>query len=166
MLSRRGVRELSRSVRSYPRPANWGAGICLLASWVATAPVAGADVRAGAPAASAEQAVAVPGASVLTPLPPAIFDVLQTAGEQLAGRRVFTDFVRSHLDNFSAKRKAELAALKTPAEWQAAQAKTRARLSRIFGEFPQRTPLNARTVGQLEREAYTVEKVIFESQPG
>ena len=157
---------MSRSVRNYPRPANWGAGICLLASWVATAPVAGADVRAGAPAASAEQAVAAPGVSVLTPLPPAIFDVLQTAGEQLAGRRVFTDFVRSHLDNFSAKRKAELAALKTPAEWQAAQAKTRARLSRIFGEFPQRTPLNARTVGQLEREAYTVEKVIFESQPG
>ena len=185
MLSRRVGRELNRPAagargvagirRAFARgikfricrhPANWGAGICLLAIWVATAPVSAGEARAAATAAPANRAAAVLGASVPAALPPAIFDVFQTADEQLAGRRVFTDFVRSHLDNFSAKRKAELAALKTPEQWQAAQASTRQRLSRIFGEFPQKTPLNARIAGKLEREAYTVEKVIFESQPG
>jgi dienelactone hydrolase len=32
--------------------------------------------------------------------------------------------------------------------------------------WPDRTPLNARTVGVLDREDYKIEKVIFESQPG
>lgn len=96
---------------------------------------------------------------------PAPLDVFKTIEEQLVGRRSFTDFVRTHLDSLALKRKADLAALKTPAEWRATQAKTRQRLNQIFGELPQKTPLNARVVGRLEREAYTIEKVIFESQP-
>jgi cephalosporin-C deacetylase-like acetyl esterase len=34
-----------------------------------------------------------------------------------------------------------------------------------LGGFPERTPLNARVVGTLERAGYRIEKVIFESQP-
>lgn len=34
-----------------------------------------------------------------------------------------------------------------------------------LGGFPDRTPLNARRTGVLEREGYTVEKILFESQP-
>ena len=34
-----------------------------------------------------------------------------------------------------------------------------------LGGFPDRTPLNARVVGVLERTGYKIEKVIFESQP-
>ena len=34
------------------------------------------------------------------------------------------------------------------------------------GGFPERTPLNAKVVGVLERDQYRIEKVIFESQPG
>ena len=34
-----------------------------------------------------------------------------------------------------------------------------------LGGLPVRTPLNARTVGVLERDNYRIEKVIFESQP-
>jgi cephalosporin-C deacetylase-like acetyl esterase len=36
---------------------------------------------------------------------------------------------------------------------------------RELGGFPERTPLNARVVGTLDRDGYRVEKVIFESQP-
>ncbi len=38
-------------------------------------------------------------------------------------------------------------------------------LQKTFGPMPEETPLNARTVGTVERDAYRVEKVIFESRP-
>jgi len=34
-----------------------------------------------------------------------------------------------------------------------------------LGGFPDRTPLNAKVVGRLDRDGYRIEKVIFESQP-
>jgi dienelactone hydrolase len=34
-----------------------------------------------------------------------------------------------------------------------------------FGPFPDKTPLNARVTGTVERDAYRIEKVIFESRP-
>ncbi|HRR34062.1 MAG TPA: acetylxylan esterase [Kiritimatiellia bacterium] len=35
-----------------------------------------------------------------------------------------------------------------------------------FGGFPERTPLNARVTGSVDREGYRIEKILFESQPG
>jgi hypothetical protein len=35
----------------------------------------------------------------------------------------------------------------------------------LVGGMPERTPLNARTVGTFERQRYRVEKVVYESQP-
>ena len=34
-----------------------------------------------------------------------------------------------------------------------------------IGGFPERTPLNARTTAVVKRDGYTIEKVLFESQP-
>ena len=42
----------------------------------------------------------------------------------------------------------------------------RERMLSALGGFPERTPLNPRVTGTLEREDYRVEKVVFESQPG
>jgi hypothetical protein len=36
---------------------------------------------------------------------------------------------------------------------------------RALGGLPERTPLNARVVGVVDREDYRIEKVVFESQP-
>jgi cephalosporin-C deacetylase-like acetyl esterase len=41
----------------------------------------------------------------------------------------------------------------------------RERILHAIGGLPERTPLNARTVGTLERDGYRIEKIIFESQP-
>lgn len=41
----------------------------------------------------------------------------------------------------------------------------RKKMMEDLGGFPDRTPLNARVVGVLERSRYRIEKVIFESQP-
>ena len=34
-----------------------------------------------------------------------------------------------------------------------------------FGPFPEKTPLNPRVAGTVERDAYTAEEVLFESRP-
>lgn len=40
------------------------------------------------------------------------------------------------------------------------------RIQRCFGPWPERTPLNPRITGVVERDQYRVENVIFESRPG
>jgi dienelactone hydrolase len=42
----------------------------------------------------------------------------------------------------------------------------RKKIAACFGPFPQRTPLNPKVTGMVERDAYVIEKVIFESRPG
>ena len=63
------------------------------------------------------------------------------------------------------EREGKIASLAT--SQQVAERKTyiRERLLAALGGLPARTPLNARTVGVLERDDYRIEKVIFESQP-
>jgi cephalosporin-C deacetylase-like acetyl esterase len=56
-------------------------------------------------------------------------------------------------------------ALDTPEELAAYQQKQRDFFEQQLGGFPERTPLNARVTGTLERDGFTVEKVVFESRP-
>ena len=58
------------------------------------------------------------------------------------------------------------AKLKTKADAEAYIRGVRDKIATCFGKFPQKTPLNAKVTGELERDAYTVEKVVFESRPG
>ena len=58
-----------------------------------------------------------------------------------------------------------VARIRTPAGVKERQAYIRAKLLEEIGGFPEKTPLNARITGTLEREGYRVEKLIFESQP-
>lgn len=46
------------------------------------------------------------------------------------------------------------------------QKKRRAFLRWTFDEMPQRTPLNARITGTVQGDRFTIEKLLFESQPG
>ncbi|RMG01562.1 MAG: metalloendopeptidase, partial [Planctomycetota bacterium] len=57
-------------------------------------------------------------------------------------------------------------AAKTPDELSAYQERIRNFFFKQLGELPERTPLNARVVGTIPRDGYTVEKVIYESMPG
>ena len=91
-----------------------------------------------------------------------IFESIQ---EQRKASAMLRAFVSRGVRTVTDKRKAELASLKTPEEWRARQRTTRARLHEFNGEFPRKTPLNAKIVGKLDREKYVIEKLIFESQP-
>lgn len=94
---------------------------------------------------------------------------LRVYGELEARRRargMLSSYVGRKLSALSAERDAELAALKSPDAWRARQQKTRSRLTEFLGDFGPKCPLNARIVGALDRPDYTIEKLIFESQPG
>ena len=58
-----------------------------------------------------------------------------------------------------------LGALKTKADAEAYVRDVREKIQPCFGPFPEKTPLNPRVTGTVERDAYSIEKVIFESRP-
>jgi hypothetical protein len=55
--------------------------------------------------------------------------------------------------------------LETPEQIRAYQQRLREFFVKQLGGFPERTPLNARTVGTIEADGYRIEKVIYDSQP-
>jgi len=57
------------------------------------------------------------------------------------------------------------AQVKTPEDVLAHQRYVRETFLELIGGLPERTPLNPRRVGLLERGGYTVEKLLFESRP-
>ncbi len=75
--------------------------------------------------------------------------------------RVITNESFKQLD----ERAENIAELDTEDEWKAYREKVRKVLCQPLEKFT-KTPLNARTTGILERETFSVEKVLFESHPG
>lgn len=56
--------------------------------------------------------------------------------------------------------------LRSKADAEAYVRDVREKIQQCFGPWPEKTPLNARVTGVVERDAYTIEKVVFESRPG
>jgi cephalosporin-C deacetylase-like acetyl esterase len=63
------------------------------------------------------------------------------------------------------RRAQEYGQLKTPEQITTYQRRLREFFIKQLGGFPERTPLNSKTTGKLAGDGYTIEKVIFESQP-
>lgn len=94
---------------------------------------------------------------------------------QTASAQIPRDFRYGHLmqeyfvarsREMMAKRAKLRAAIKTPAQVMKLRDEVRQKLRACFGAWPERTPLNARITGKVERDAYTIEKLIYESRPG
>lgn len=65
-----------------------------------------------------------------------------------------------------AKRREDIAALRTREQIEQRQREVRQTLLRLIGGLPQeRSPLKVRKIGTIDRGDYRVEKIIFESQP-
>jgi len=79
-------------------------------------------------------------------------------------RMVHEWFVEQVRDSES-KIKQRLAGLKTKADAEAYVRSVQERARQSFGPEPERTPLNARITGTVERDTYRIENVIFESRP-
>ena len=60
----------------------------------------------------------------------------------------------------------------TVSEWKSKEEaetyvkQTKERIRQCFGTMPEKTPLNARITGTLERDGYRIENIVFESRPG
>ena len=63
------------------------------------------------------------------------------------------------------ERRHQIGQISTPDEVSKRRAYVREKMLQDLGGLPDRTRLNARTVGVLERDGYKIEKIIFESQP-
>lgn len=59
-----------------------------------------------------------------------------------------------------------LASFESEAQWRVYRQEIREKLDQAIGPMPERTDLNARTVGDLHRDDFRIEKVIYESRPG
>ena len=79
--------------------------------------------------------------------------------------QMLSHYLRKLAAQSGTEREKAIAVLKTRAEVEQAQSEGRRKLRQTLGEFPARTPLRAVTTGKLERDGYTIEKVIFESLP-
>ncbi len=60
---------------------------------------------------------------------------------------------------------ARQAALRTKADAQKYVETVRAKILESFGPLPEKTPLNPKITGVVERDAYKIEKLIFQSRP-
>lgn len=82
-----------------------------------------------------------------------------------AGRLQLEQYLDGLATQDEAARAAAVAAIHTRAQAEARQAKVRARVLSLIGALPQRTPLNAKFVGETQADGFRVRKVVFESQP-
>ena len=57
------------------------------------------------------------------------------------------------------------AALRSRRDAEAYVREVRQKIQQSFGPWPEKTPLNPRITGVVERDAYKIEKIIFESRP-
>lgn len=74
----------------------------------------------------------------------------------------FSEKAFTHLS----ERKEQIARLSTKADWEDRQRWVKEKLLDLLGPLPEKTPLNAKITGTVEREDFRVEKVLFESMPG
>jgi len=81
-------------------------------------------------------------------------------------REIFYDYLRSQAERALDRRLAVYEKLKTPGDVRAYQKQARKKLQACFGNLPKPTPLGAEVVGRIRRPKYTIEKIIYQSQPG
>lgn len=80
--------------------------------------------------------------------------------------RMMQDYFVARVREIEAAAVKKKFALKTKAEAQAYVREVKTKIRSCFGPLPAKTPLNAKVTGKVDRDAYTIEKVIFESRPG
>jgi len=79
--------------------------------------------------------------------------------------RMMQEYMVNQLRGIESKANEIRNGLKTKEDALAYVANVRDKISQVLGPWPEKTPLNARTTGTVEREGYAIEKVIFESRP-
>lgn len=80
--------------------------------------------------------------------------------------RMMQDYTCRQVEKSLSSARKKRTSLKTRQEAEAYIRDVRSKIAQCFGPWPEKTPLNARITGIIERETYKIEKVIFDSRPG
>ncbi|MBN1341857.1 MAG: acetylxylan esterase [Phycisphaerae bacterium] len=75
-------------------------------------------------------------------------------------------YFQQQVDEAWKRWQAEYEKLKTPEQIADYQKQRKQRFIEAIGGLPERTPLNPRVTGKVQRDGFRVEKIVFESQPG
>lgn len=75
------------------------------------------------------------------------------------------DFVREYVRVLDERRAEQLAKLESAEDFKALRDRVRTGLARMWGPFPERTPLNPRVMGTVERGDHRIDRILFESRP-
>jgi dienelactone hydrolase len=81
------------------------------------------------------------------------------------GDAMMKGYLTNIVDRQFAVRDSLLSTLKSAGDWDLRSQTVRDSMASWTGPFPERTPLNTRITGKLERKDYNIEKVLFESRP-
>lgn len=76
------------------------------------------------------------------------------------------DYLKSLASDARARRLRSFTGLTSAEAVRTRQKWARRTLTELIGPFPEKTPLNVRTTGSLERDGYRLEKIVYESRPG
>jgi len=80
--------------------------------------------------------------------------------------RMLQDWLVDEVREIEARGDVRRDGLKTKADAEAYVKSVQDRIRQAFGPLPEKTPLNARVTGTVERDGYRIENVLFESRPG
>ena len=92
-------------------------------------------------------------------------DVLPEATDGVPPAQMMHAYLMRQAYEAFERREAEYEKIETPEDVAAYQERMQRFFVEKLGGFPERTPLNAKTVGREDRDGYRIEKVIFESRP-
>ena len=80
-------------------------------------------------------------------------------------RHQLPEYLKHHANDLLHQRQEKVANLSTLEDLARRKQYLREVMTRDLGGFPERTPLNPKVTGVIDRGAYRIEKIIFESQP-
>jgi dienelactone hydrolase len=92
-------------------------------------------------------------------------DFLKDLSERQHLKEMLPEYWKREAKEHLAKRRQTVAAISNEQQLAARRAYIRKTMEAAIGGFPERTPLNAKKVGEIQRDGYRIEKIIFESQP-
>jgi cephalosporin-C deacetylase-like acetyl esterase len=81
------------------------------------------------------------------------------------GRTQLTNYLDDLAAKDTATRRATIAAITTRAQAEGRQREVRKKILTLIGTLPEKTPLNAKSLGTTQADCFRIEKILFESQP-
>ncbi|SDM69389.1 Dienelactone hydrolase [Daejeonella rubra] len=80
--------------------------------------------------------------------------------------RMMQDHFEKRVGSFEENSARKRASLKTKQDAEKYILDVRSKIAQCFGPWPEKTSLNARITGIIERDTYRIEKIVFDSRPG